>query len=168
MAAMDSPSDGSRVTLRRAALSDADTASEIYLCARHAAVLTIPPLAHEHDEVRRWFREVVVTDRETWLAEQDDRPMAVMVLDGDELDQLYVHPDWTNRGVGSALLRLAQHQRPSGLTLWTFQSNRAAQRFYERHGFVAVSHTDGSGNEERAPDIRYAWQPGGTPPASTQ
>lgn len=81
--------------------------------------------------------------------------MAVMVLDGDELDQLYVHPDWTNRGVGSALLRLAQHQRPSGLTLWTFQSNRAAQRFYERHGFVAVSHTDGSGNEERAPDIRY-------------
>lgn len=117
---MDSPSEGSRVTLRRAAGSDADTASEIYLCARHAAVLTIPPVAHEDDEVRRWFREVVVTDRETWLAEQDDRPMAVMVLDGDELDQLYVHPDWTNRGVGSALLRLAQHQRPSGLTLCDF------------------------------------------------
>ncbi|MGE3511045.1 MAG: histone acetyltransferase, partial [Vicinamibacterales bacterium] len=29
--------------------------------------------------------------------------------------------------------------------------------FYERHGFVAVAFGDGSGNEERCPDILYEW-----------
>ncbi|CAA9412428.1 MAG: hypothetical protein AVDCRST_MAG35-1509, partial [uncultured Quadrisphaera sp.] len=53
-----------------------------------------------------------------------------------------------------------------GLALWTFASNVAAQRFYERHGFVAGDRTDGSGNEERAPDVRYAWRP--EPPGSAQ
>ncbi len=72
-----------------------------------------------------------------------------MVLDGDEVDQLYVGPEWQRRGVGSNLLRLAQRWRPRGLALWTFQSNHPARRFYERHGFVAVAWTDGSTNEER-------------------
>jgi ribosomal protein S18 acetylase RimI-like enzyme len=49
--------------------------------------------------------------------------------------------------------------RPHGLWLWTFQTNTGARRFYERHGFVAVDETDGSANEERAPDVRYAWRP---------
>lgn len=31
----------------------------------------------------------------------------------------------------------------------------ALQWFDERHGFVEVERTDGSGNEERAPDVRY-------------
>jgi hypothetical protein len=33
--------------------------------------------------------------------------------------------------------------------------NAGARRFYEREGFVAVDSTDGHGNEERAPDVRY-------------
>ena len=36
-------------------------------------------------------------------------------------------------------------------------SNVGAQRFYERHGFVEIDRTDGRRNEERAPDILYAW-----------
>ncbi len=43
------------------------------------------------------------------------------------------------------------------LDLWTFQSNIGAQRFYNRHGFLEVMRTDGAGNEERSPDIRYRW-----------
>jgi hypothetical protein len=41
--------------------------------------------------------------------------------------------------------------------LWTFVTNTGARRFYERHGFVAVETTDGSHNEEAAPDIRFVW-----------
>jgi hypothetical protein len=29
----------------------------------------------------------------------------------------------------------------------------------EGHGFVEVKRTDGSDNEERAPDIQYVWSP---------
>lgn len=151
--------DDAPVTLRRATRADAARLADLYLGARHAAVPAVPPLVHLDAEVRQWFRNVVVPERETWLAQSAGHPLAVMVLDGHELDQLYVHPQWTGHGVGSALVRLAQSRRPERLTLWTFQSNSGAQRFYERHGFVAVQHTDGSGNEEQSPDIRYVWVP---------
>jgi GNAT superfamily N-acetyltransferase len=98
-----------------------------------------------------------VARRETWVAEHHSEPVGLLVLDGGELDQLYLDPDYTGRGIGSMLVRFAQERRPAGLALWTFQSNRGARRFYERHGFVAVEYTDGHGNEERAPDVRYVW-----------
>jgi hypothetical protein len=31
------------------------------------------------------------------------------------------------------------------------------KRFYRRHGFAVAETTDGSRNEERAPDIRFVW-----------
>lgn len=40
------------------------------------------------------------------------------------------------------------------------QVNESARRFYERHDFVAAEYTDGHGNEEREPDVRYVWRPG--------
>jgi GNAT superfamily N-acetyltransferase len=84
--------------------------------------------------VRHWFATAVVPTRGTWLAEVDGAAVAVLVLFGDELDQLYVDPGWQGRGIGSDLVRLAQQRRPGGLALWTFQSNLGARRFYERHG----------------------------------
>ena len=34
---------------------------------------------------------------------------------------------------------------------------RQRQVWVERHGFVAQEWTDGRANQERAPDVRYAW-----------
>lgn len=70
-------------------------------------------------------------------------------------DQLYVEPTMTGRGIGAGFLKLAKGERPEGLRLWTFASNTGAQRFYERHGFLATRRTDGRENEEGAPDILY-------------
>jgi hypothetical protein len=56
----------------------------------------------------------------------------------------------------AVLIGLAKELRPDHLDFWTFQSNTAARRFYERHGFVATDTTDGE-NEERAPDVHYRW-----------
>ena len=44
-------------------------------------------------------------------------------------------------------------------TLWVFQSNTRAIRFYERHGFVEVERTDGAGNEERSPTSAWPGRP---------
>ena len=44
----------------------------------------------------------------------------------------------------------------SCLSLWTFQRNAAARRFYERRGFTLVEETDGSRNMEKEPDALYA------------
>jgi GNAT superfamily N-acetyltransferase len=145
------------VTFRRAEAADAAAVAEVWLRSRRAAMPAVPATVHSDDEVRHWFASVVVPTMETWLAEADGLAVAVLVLDGDEVEQLYVDPGWQRRGVGSELVRLAQERRPGGLALWTFQSNLPARRFYERHGFVAVRSTDGAGNEEHEPDVRYVW-----------
>lgn len=148
------------VVLRRAGAADATPAADVWLRSFSAALPTVVR-AHSDDAVRAWFRDVVVPSRETWVAESadDGRVVGVMVLAGDELSQLYLDPDWRGRGVGDRFVALAKERGPRGLTLWTFQVNGPARRFYERHGFVAAEYTDGSGNEEREPDVRYVWRP---------
>lgn len=142
---------------------DAAAVADVYLRARHAGVPAIPPMAHTDDDVRRWFADVVLVDdrREVWVAETDERLLVgLLVLEDDDwVDQLYLDPEWTGRGIGSQLVEVAKRRRPDGLQLWTFASNRGAQRFYERHGFAVVERTGGSGNEERSPDVRYVWSP---------
>ena len=93
------------------------------------------------------------------LAERDAGIVAFMALREPELNALYVATDARGRGVGSALLRHAQKVCRS-LTLWTYQANTAAQRFYLRHGFREVLRTDGAENDEGLPDIRYDWHEG--------
>jgi ribosomal protein S18 acetylase RimI-like enzyme len=82
-----------------------------------------------------------------------------MLLGEDELFHLYLDVGWTGRGIGTRMLDRAKARRPDGFTLWTFQQNEGARRFYERHGLHVVELGDGSGNEERVPDIRYEWRP---------
>ncbi|MGH3716588.1 MAG: GNAT family N-acetyltransferase [Micromonosporaceae bacterium] len=144
--------------VRRAADADATAAAEVWLRSYAAALPTVRR-AHTDEEVRDWFRHVVVPDRETWVAVVDGTVAAVMVLHDDWLDQLYVDPPRQRHGIGDALVRHAKQRRPQGLQLWTFQVNTPAQRFYERHGFVEAERTDGATNEEHEPDIRYAWAP---------
>ena len=67
----------------------------------------------------------------------------------------------TSAGIGSALLELVKALRPGGFALWVFESNEPARAFYRSHGLVELEHTDGSANEERAPDLQMAW-PGAT------
>jgi GNAT superfamily N-acetyltransferase len=144
--------------MRRAGVADAGAAADLWLRARKAAVGLIPAPVHSDEEVRLWFAAHVVLALELWVAESEELEMlALLVLDGDWIDQLYVAPEWTGRGVGSRLVEIAKRERPQSLRLWTFVSNGRAQRFYERHGFVEVERTSGNGNEEHARDIQYAW-----------
>jgi GNAT superfamily N-acetyltransferase len=141
----------------RAAAADASTATGIYLRSRRAAWPEMPNGIHSDEETHAFVAEVMIAQRETWLAWEDETALGLLVLDGSKLDWLFVDPVAQSRGVGSALIEHAKARSPSGLTLWVFESNRRAQAFYERHGLVIVARTDGAGNEEKVPDIRYAW-----------
>ena len=144
--------------IRRAVLSEAGSLAALWLRSRAASAPSIPPAVHTDEEVHRWFEEVVVPTREVWVADGPGGVIALMVLDGAWIDQLYVDPAWTGRGIGGTLLDRAMKQRPTGLKLWTFQSNLDARRFYEAHDFVAVTTTTAA-NEEQAPDVCYEWRP---------
>ncbi|MEU3507765.1 GNAT family N-acetyltransferase [Streptomyces longwoodensis] len=178
----------SPVTLRRATAADAPAVADVYLRSFAAALPTVVR-PRTDDEVRAYIRDVVVPHRDTWVAVHtgdhggtsgtngtngtngngsggssssdhgSGEVVGLMVLDGESLSQLYLAPEWRGRGIGDRFVSLAQERSPRGLTLWTFQVNAPAHRFYERHGFTAVEFTDGSGNEEREPDVRYVWTP---------
>ena len=143
-------------SVRRAEQADCGTATEVLLRSRRASVPAIPPLAHLDEEVKAYFVGTAMPVAEVWVAEVDDAVSGVLVLNGNWIEQLYVDPDWTNQGLGTALMERAKVERPEALDLWTFKSNRGAQRFYERHGFRAVGGTNGD-NEEGEADIHYRW-----------
>jgi hypothetical protein len=44
------------------------------------------------DEVHASFEFVVVPERDQWVIAHDDRPVALLVLEGEWVDQLYVDP----------------------------------------------------------------------------
>lgn len=143
---------------RRAVTTDGPAIAELIMRTRAASAPSIPPGVHPPPDVYRWVQEVVLAEHEVWVADPGAGPIAVMVLTPGWLDQLYVDPDHQNLGLGSSLVRLAQHRQPEGLALWTFAANVGARRFYQRHGFVEEGGTDGD-NEEGAPDVRLRWVP---------
>ena len=151
------PGNGSKsFSPRRARPEEARTIADAWLRSRHDSIPAIPPPVHTDDEVREWFASVLVSDRELWVIAPGDHPVALLVLEGDWINQLYVDPPWTGQWLGSMLIDLAKELHPEHLDLWTFQSNTAARRFYERHGFVAIDTTEGE-NEEHGPDVHYRW-----------
>lgn len=154
------------LTLRPAVTDDADALATLFHDARRAAYPAMPHSVHPMPQIRHWFREVLglaprmipmPAERETWVAERGGELAGYLVLDPEWLDSLYVRPDLTGQGIGAALLDLAKGLRPDGFGLWVFETNVGAQRFYRRHGLVVVRRTDGSDNEEKAPDLEMAW-----------
>lgn len=150
------PANGN-VELRPAARTDAAKIAELYLASFKATYNF--PLAHSDDQVRRWIAEILLPTHEVWVAaDAEGSIVGMMALSAEMLDQLYIAPSWTGRGIGSRLVDLAKRRRSAGLDLFTFQVNTNARRFYERRGFSQVELGDGSDNEEGQPDVRYAWR----------
>lgn len=146
--------------LRPATADDAAAVARVHLLARAGAVAdgTMPPGVRADDQVRSWLAERVELD-EVWVAQVEGDPVAYLRLTEEWLDDLYVLPTHAGRGIGSALLELAQALRPDGFGLWVFVTNRPARDFYAARGLREVERTDGRDNEERAPDLRMLWEP---------
>ncbi len=141
------------MTPRRLAPPEMDAAADIH---RIAFAERLPMLAglHTPAETRAFFRDALFPRCEFWGI---GTPLqGFIALAPGWVEQFYVLPPAQGRGIGDALLRHAQ-SRQRELRLWTFQRNAPARRFYERRGFVAIDETDGSGNEERDPDVLYRW-----------
>jgi GNAT superfamily N-acetyltransferase len=154
---MDPVTSDSAPILRPATAADYPAAVEVYIHVREASIPAIPPPVHDDGDTRSWF-PTMAAEHEVWVAESDGSVVAILTLSETFVYQLYVMPEHQGKGIGTSLLGIAKLQRPKGLQLWAFESNLGARRFYERHGFVAVQHTDGD-NEEGAPDVRYQWVP---------
>jgi len=141
--------------LRKLELPDMEPAAAVHRAAFDQVLPWLTGL-HTPEEDRWFFRERLFATCELWGAEDHTGLVGIITFREGWIDQLYVLPTAQRRGIGTALLAVAQ-DRFARLQLWTFQRNARARQFYESRGFVLVEETDGSRNEEREPDARYLW-----------
>ena len=122
------------------------------------ASLPFVPEVHPLHEAEAWFAGELFAKAEVWLAEDEaGEPAGYIAFRPDFVEHLFIRPDAQAHGLGVTLLEKAK-AATAELSLWTFQANLRACRFYEQHGFVAVSQTDGADNEEKLPDVLYRWR----------
>lgn len=142
--------------LRAAAPEDAHAMGTLHILAMRT--LTFLPELHTPEEAVVWMGQEILPSQQALVAEVAGAVRGYIVFTADWINQLYVHPDWHAQGIGAALL---DHVLAQGMPrqLWTFQENYRARRFCESRGFKAAEYTDGEGNEEKTPDVRYEWHP---------
>lgn len=141
--------------LRAATLDDAPVVAVVH---RQSVFISLPflPDLHTREEDLRFVRDRLMSENTTWVAEVDGVVVGYIAFNDDWITHLFVHPDHQGRGHGPALLA---HAMADGRArqLWTFQRNTRARKFYEDRGWVLAELTDGQGNEEKEPDVRYVW-----------
>ena len=112
---------------------------------------------HFFYEDQNYFREHILKENEVFVVESGQRPVAFMAIKDEFVDQLYVHPDYQNQGIGKALLDYARKLSPEHVWLYTLQINLNARAFYEKNGFIAEKYGI-SPPPESEPDVEYHWR----------
>ena len=102
-------------------------------------------------------------EHEAWVAEDDGGLLGYALATATWLDHLFVDPSPAVRGRRRRAARRGQG-RPArrASACGSSRPTCRARAFYARHGLVELERTDGSGNEEKAPDVQMAW-PGRDP-----
>lgn len=89
------------------------------------------------------------------LEEATSAVIGFMASTPEHISQLYVRVSHQGKGIGSLLVDIAKRNSRGRLRLFTFEANKGAQRFYDRHGFKVVAR--GFEQEWQLADIEYEW-----------
>ena len=107
-------------------------------------------------ELRERFPEEIAKGWTVYVATLDANVIGFISIAGHTLEQLFIAPEYQNRGIGKTLLDFVKAQRPDGFDLITAVESRAP-KFYEREGLTRreESHHPDYGH----PIVRYEWVP---------
>ena len=64
-----------------------------------------------------------------------DKPVGVVSVTGNLIEDLYILPDYQHQGFGTRLLHFAIEQCDGVPTLWILENNKGAEKLYRREGF---------------------------------
>lgn len=121
--------------VREATLADAESMARVH-AQSFAAAYGRP---RDLEQTITVWRGVLADDAlRQWMALEDDEPVGVLSVSGDELKVLYVLPSHWGSGAGQALIERAHEllaQTCAEATLIVLASNPRARRFYERNGW---------------------------------
>lgn len=149
-------SEESGILFRKAEQNDVRDIANILRTGLQFILPDLQPL-HTPEEDIEFVGTLMMKECDVVVATEIDRSIGFIAFKQDWISHLYILPDYHNQGIGTKLLSYATEAYPY-LQLWTFQSNAQARRFYEKHGFIATTFTNGEGNEEKEPDVMYEWR----------
>lgn len=102
-----------------------------------------------------FLNNILYKDNKIYIAIDNNKVVGLIAFNENEVNQLYIHNDYQGMGLGKRLLDMAKSNSKVRLTLYTFEVNHKAQRFYEANGFKIIGR--GHENEENLADIKYEW-----------
>lgn len=111
---------------------------------------------HSFEEHIYFLNNILARQCQIDLALSGEKVVGIVAYNKTEISQLYIHTDYQGIGIGTEMLSRAKEQSDGRLTLYTFEVNENAQRFYHKHGFNIIGR--GFENEENLPDILYEWE----------
>ncbi len=110
---------------------------------------------HDFESHVYFLNNILSEEFDIDLALIEEEVVGMIAYNVSEISQLYIHLEYQGIGIGQTLLNKAKAQSSGKLTLYTFEVNENAQRFYEKHGFEIIGR--GHENEENLLDIQYEW-----------
>lgn len=105
-----------------------------------------------HEQARDW-RGFFKYDL-AWVAQSKSRIIGFCSRGNDNINGLYVAADWRSQGVGRRLLDMAKADR-DWITVWAYQENTQALKFYKREGLVEIGREIEDGSN--LVDIEHRW-----------
>lgn len=133
------------MNIRRGTPADVPRALEIWRAAVDATHGFLTPA--DRAEIDVLVAEQFLPNAELWLAvDRIDRPIGFLVMDGNEIDALFVDPAHHGQGYGTALVEHALTLAPNATVSASEQADNALS-FYLARGFriVGRSPTDPQG-----------------------
>jgi ribosomal protein S18 acetylase RimI-like enzyme len=110
---------------------------------------------HSFENHLNFLNNILPEQYQIDLVLKDDKVVGMIAYNEREISQLYIHIDYQGMGIGQTLLEKVKEQSSGRLTLYTFEVNKNAQRFYVKNGFEIIAR--GHENGENLPDIKYEW-----------
>lgn len=144
------------MSVRRGTSADVPRALEIWRDAVDATHGFLS--AQDRIEIDRLVANEFLPNAELWLVDDATaRAVGFLVMDGDEIDALFVDPAMHGRGYGTALLDHALSLSPAATVEASEQADNALP-FYEARGFVRTgrSETDPQGRPYPLVRLSYA------------
>lgn len=147
-----------KLMIRAYRLEDFDPVTILWRISREKSVPEFQMMkGHFFYEDQNYFQNHILKENQVWVATLGDQPVGFMAINGEFIDQLYIHPNHWRQGIGQALLDFARQSSPEHLWLYTLQINANARAFYEKNGFVAEKFGV-SPPPESEPDVEYHWR----------
>jgi putative acetyltransferase len=87
------------------------------------------------DQVREDMRNIYLPNAETWVLEEDGKPVGFIAMIGNEIGGLFLDPSQHGKGKGRQMVDLVVGLK-GPLTVEVFKDNKIGLPFYQRYGFV--------------------------------